>query len=189
MNGLPLVPPSRNPAVKVLLLGASAAQQNVRAEALRRFGVEVDCVRGAVDGRSLWQAGSYNLVLIDAGNQTASAVEFGQYVKHSDPSQLMAFLVGRPEYLASAPNPEAACPAPVESSRPTPSAPEKNNGNGVPSGRFLEVAQKILVMKSRRGAPPERASRIESPRPVEERVSSSFGDAIRRAEATTRGVL
>jgi len=46
-------------------LGASHAKRELRAEVMRKLGVDVDCAADIAEARSWWRAALYDLVLIN----------------------------------------------------------------------------------------------------------------------------
>jgi len=98
---------------RVLLVDASAAKRDLRAEAMRRLGVEVDTASDISEARSWWRADLYNLVLINLQNELGNRDRFCEDVRAATPPQQLAFLVGKPEYLAHEPNADLAVTDPV----------------------------------------------------------------------------
>jgi CheY-like chemotaxis protein len=96
--GIPLPPKKR-----VLLVNTHATQRDLRAKVMRKLGVEVDCAADISEARSLWQADSYSLVLVDVRNDSINVQEFCDEVRSAKPPQTVAFLVGKPQYLAISP--------------------------------------------------------------------------------------
>ena len=78
---------------------------------MRKLGVEVDCAADIGEARSLWNADSYSLVLLDVRNDLTSACEFCDEIRSAKPPQVVAFLVGKPNYLAGSPGSEDTAPA------------------------------------------------------------------------------
>ena len=100
---LPLSPPA--PAKKrVLLIDASHAKRDLRAEVLRKLGMDVDSAADIAEARSWWRPGLYDLVLINMEKGQGQRDKFCDDVRSATPSQRLAFLVGQPEYLAGSPN-------------------------------------------------------------------------------------
>src|SRR5262252_9322335 len=93
---------------RVLLVGTACRKQNLRAETMRRLGVEVDCAADIDEARSWWRADLYDLVLIDTSRGLDDSESFCQDIRGATPPQQLAFLVGAPAYLAAAPSAEAA---------------------------------------------------------------------------------
>jgi CheY-like chemotaxis protein len=88
---------------RVLLVDTSAHKRELRAEIMRKLGIEVDCAADISEARSWWRADLYNLVLINAQNDVSQRDDFCEIIRNATPRQQLAFLVGKPEYLADAP--------------------------------------------------------------------------------------
>src|SRR5271166_4081515 len=103
---LPLSTPDGSPARKkrVLLLDTSPAKRDLRADVMRKMGIEVDCAADVLEARCWWRADLYNLVLISVTGETDSWDKFCTELRSATPPQRIAFLVGGPEYLAAAPH-------------------------------------------------------------------------------------
>lgn len=95
--------PSALKKKRVLLVDASAAKRDLRADALRQLGVEVDCAADIAEARSWWKADLYNLVLINLAKGLGHRDKFCDDVRNATPPQPLAFLVGEPQYLAPSP--------------------------------------------------------------------------------------
>lgn len=102
---LPLSSPIPVPLKKkrVLLVDGSSAKRELRAEAMRRLGMDVDCACDISEARSWWRADLYNLVLVNTEHEMDQRARFCDDVRASAPPQHLAFLVGKPEYLAHSP--------------------------------------------------------------------------------------
>ncbi len=114
--GLTLSPSVANPLHKkrVLLVDTSPTTRDLRAEVMRKLGMEVDCAADIGEARSWWRADLYNLVLIHMGNGTGQRDRFCEDLRRAAPPQQLAFLVGKPEYLAFSPNAEGEPSVPEE---------------------------------------------------------------------------
>lgn len=88
---------------RVLLVDTYATKRDLRSKIMRKLGVDVDCAAGITEARALWQADSYSLVLVDVHNDAVNVQEFCDEVRNAKPPQSIAFLVGKPEYLAGSP--------------------------------------------------------------------------------------
>ena len=104
--------PMSNPAVavvasnrkkRVLLVDSVASKRDLRARVLRQMGVEVDCAADVSEARALWQADSYNLVLLDVRREPANVEAFCTEMQDAKTPQRIAYLVGKPEYLGALP--------------------------------------------------------------------------------------
>lgn len=106
--------PDRIPAKKkrVLLLDTSQTKRDLRADVMRKLGIDVDCAADVLEARCWWRADLYNLVLINGAGEIDSRDEFCNDLRGATPPQRIAFLVGGPEYLAAAPHSDEAPPEP-----------------------------------------------------------------------------
>jgi len=89
---------------RVLLVDTSHTKRDLRAEVLRKVGIEVDSAADIVEARVWWKPALYDLVLINMDKERGQRDKFCDEVRSATPSQRLAFLVGRPEYLADSPN-------------------------------------------------------------------------------------
>jgi CheY-like chemotaxis protein len=90
---------------RVLLVDTSASKREVRAEVMRKLGMDVDCAGDIREARNWWKADFYDLVLINVEADGGHRDRFCGDIRNGTPQQEVAFLVGKPEYLAAAPNP------------------------------------------------------------------------------------
>jgi CheY-like chemotaxis protein len=96
---------------KVLLVDAHSSKRDLRAEVMRKLGMEVDCAADIPEARSWWRANLYDLVLINLEKGHGHRDKFCEDLRSATPRQRLAFLVGEPGYLADAPLEDAAYPA------------------------------------------------------------------------------
>lgn len=92
---------------RVLLIDASQTKRDLRAETMRKLGMDVDCAADITEARSWWRADLYNLVLICVENDLGHRDKFCADMRGATPPQQLAFLVGKPGYLAESPATEA----------------------------------------------------------------------------------
>ena len=85
-------------------MDTSEAKRDLRAEAMRKLGMEVDCAADIGEARSWWRADLYNLVLINAECELICRDKFCEDMRGAVPPQQLAFLVGKPDYLADSPS-------------------------------------------------------------------------------------
>ena len=95
----------------MLLVDASSYKRDLRAEVMRKLGMDVDCAADITEARSWWRANLYNLVLVNLGNGDGLRDKFCQDVRAASPPQRLAFLVGEPSYLANLPGNEESLSA------------------------------------------------------------------------------
>jgi CheY-like chemotaxis protein len=107
--GLPLSAglPSKLKKNRVLLVDTSATKRDLRAESMRKLGMEVDCAADISEARSWWRADLYSLVLIDMESGLGHRDRFCDDLRRATPPQQISFLVGKPGYLAAAPKADA----------------------------------------------------------------------------------
>ncbi|HUM05234.1 MAG TPA: hypothetical protein VLT90_07225 [Terriglobales bacterium] len=88
---------------RVLLIDTSHAKRDLRAEVLRKRGIDVDSAADIVEARIWWRPALYDLVLIYMEKERGQRDKFCDDVRSATPPQRLAFLVGQPEYLADSP--------------------------------------------------------------------------------------
>jgi hypothetical protein len=96
--------PGTDKKKRVLLVGTSCRKQDLRAETMRKLGMEVDCAADIGEARSWWRADLYDLVLIDTSRGLDPSENFCHDIRGAAPPQQLAFLVGAPAYLAAGPS-------------------------------------------------------------------------------------
>lgn len=90
---------------RVLLVNASSVKRDIRSQAMRKLGIEVDCAADIAEAHSWWKAGLYDLVLIDMAGGLDHSEKFCEDIRIGTPPQQIAFLVGAPDYVAASPVP------------------------------------------------------------------------------------
>jgi CheY-like chemotaxis protein len=88
---------------RVLLIDTSHAKRDLRAEVLRKLGMDVDTAADIAEARSWWRPALYDLVLINVEKGRGQRDKFCDDLRSATPPQRLAFLVGHPEYLADSP--------------------------------------------------------------------------------------
>jgi CheY-like chemotaxis protein len=88
---------------RILLVVSDDVRRDLRARVLRKLGADVECAADISEARSVWRADSYDLVLLDVVRDARNAEEFCTEVKAAKPPQAVAFLVGKPDYVAASP--------------------------------------------------------------------------------------
>ena len=151
----PLSSPIPGPIKKkrVLLVDASPAKRDLRAEAMRKLGMDVDCACDISEAFSWWRADLYNLVLINTENELGHRDKFCEDIRGATPPQQLAFLVGKPEYLANSPSADVAAfaqpygdPAFPDEAR---TAPPTDISAGSPQRwGIMEASQRISLVRS-----------------------------------------
>jgi hypothetical protein len=174
---VPLLPQPNSggiPAKKkrVLLLDTSQTKRDLRADGMRKLGIEVDCAADVIEARGWWRADLYNLVLIHVAGETDSRDRFCTDLRSATPPQRIAFFVGGPEYLAAAPDSDEA---PAE---PDADARHKEMVAGNSSQQRWGILEACRKISSVRAASEARTRTIrETPRP------SRWAEAIEQHSA------
>ena len=96
--------PDRVKKKRVLLIDTAHAKRDLRAEVLRKLGMEVDSAADIAEARAWWRPALYDLVLINMEKGRGQRDKFCDDLRSATPPQRLAFLVGRPEYLADSPH-------------------------------------------------------------------------------------
>ncbi len=189
-SSLPVPLPGTDKKKRVLLVGTSCRKQDLRAETMRRLGVEVDCAADIDEARSWWRADLYDLVLIDSSRGLDPSQSFCHDIRRATPPQQLAFLIGAPAYLAAAPSADPALlpengngKDPVEEVLATPPA---ESGEQTERWGILEASRRISAVRSAsmartramqdRPAPRRDYEARESRRSI---ASASLGDLLR----------
>lgn len=108
----PLAPaPGALKKKRVLLVDTSTAKRELRTEVMRKLGIDVDCAADISEARSWWRADLYDLVLINVEKGSGHRDKFCDDIRSATPRQQLAFLVGKPEYLANIPGLDGEIPA------------------------------------------------------------------------------
>src|SRR5438067_12723427 len=146
MLALPLSNPIRGPVKKrrVLLVDTSPSKRELRAETMRRLGLDVDCAADISEARSWWRADLYNLVLINMENEQGHRDKLCDDMRTATPPEQLAFLVGKPQYLADSPN--------------TNGASSVQNDGGIPPQDHTSAAQRGDIS----GEPPHHSANVET---------------------------
>ncbi len=94
---LPLPAPEGVPAKnkRVLLLDSSQTKRDLRADVMRKLGIEVDCAADMLEARCWWRADLYNLVLVNVAGEIDSRDKFCNEIRSAIPSATNCFLCGR----------------------------------------------------------------------------------------------
>lgn len=186
--GLSPQPPASVKKKRVLLVDHSNVTRDLRAETMRRVGMDVDCAADITEARVWWRADLYDLVLISVANEHGRRDKFCEHVRGATPSQHLAFYVGKPEYLATSPNADPTFPTSSDDGQIVFDEVKAALANPAAEGRFqtwgiLEACKRISAVRAaadartrairQRPAPPRdsETSRlhkgIDSPIPLE----------------------
>jgi CheY-like chemotaxis protein len=169
---------------RVLLIDTSHAMRDLRADVLRKLGVDVDIAADIAEARIWWRPALYDLVSINMERGRGQRDKFCNDVRSATPPQRVAFLVGQPEYLADSPNSDQ------ESATEKADEPPANGGakgalpaaakDGTQRWGILEASRRISAVRSasvvrmqamRSLPPPPRDSEGRTEKPTATRAS------------------
>lgn len=137
---------------KRVLLVDTSPTRDLRAEVMRKLGMDVDCAADIAEARSWWRADLYGLVLMNMPTSLLDRDQFCEDLRLAKPPQQIAFLVGKPEYLGSFPH-EDAIDAPrslqVEGNGRSAASPANGQANEGPvKWGILEASRRISEVRS-----------------------------------------
>ncbi len=172
-NLAPGQPPKKK---RLLLVDENAGKSALRLKIMGEAGLDVDCASDTIAARVLWRANSYHLVLIDLRHDAQGEAEFCAEIKTDSPRQIVAFLVGKPAYLSSSPNPELDAEADAPSGWGERGAvfPARDCSAPPVRGGFLEATLGMSAKRSLNDSRPKKT------------LAESFGEAVRRAQGGDR---
>jgi CheY-like chemotaxis protein len=141
---------SPNKKRRVLLLDTSSRKRELRAETMRKLGIEVDSAADVGEARSWWKADLYDLVLINIENTRGTRDRFCEDIGAATPRQRFAFLVGKPEYLSNSPSPDFSIPLEDENAPGTDvrAALSADLGDMPQRWGILEASRRISAVRS-----------------------------------------
>jgi hypothetical protein len=163
---------------RVLLLDTSQTKRDLRADVMRKLGIEVDCAADVLEARCWWRADLYNLVLINVAGENEVRDKFCFDLRSATPPQRIAFFVGGPDYLAAAPHSDEVPAGPDADAlhrEMVAALLAQNSGSSSQRWGILEACKKISSVR----AVSEARSRAirETPRP------SRWAEAIEQHSA------
>jgi CheY-like chemotaxis protein len=163
---------------RVLLVDARSARREVRAEMLRKLGIEVDSASDIHEARIFWRPNVYDLVLLHVENELGGRDSFCTLMRSASPGQQISFLVGKPEYLANLPNDNGDLTAEFsgQSVIPQTAARELSLANPSETWGILECCRQISVVRSIANA----RMRAVHDQPVPPRDSETAPSRIKR---------
>ena len=132
---------------RVLLVDQSTASRDLRAETMRKLGMDVDCAIDISEARLWWRADLYHLVLLNVENEMGTRDRFCQDIGNAAPPQQFAFLVGKPEYLAGTPSADQIVFSEVTTQENTVPAIQ-TSGDGRSRWGIMEASRRISAVRS-----------------------------------------
>lgn len=94
-------PPGNKPAIKlsILLMDANAERRALRTRIMALRGIEVVGASDLVEAALVWHRDRYAMVLIDIRRDYRGCWAWRNEIKKEKPDQIVAFLVGRPQFV------------------------------------------------------------------------------------------
>jgi hypothetical protein len=179
------IPPTKKK--RVLLVDSSRAQRDLRSETMRRLGVEVDCAADISEARCWWRPQMYDLVLLHVPGSATAVEKFCDDMRSATPPQSLMFLLGRPAYLSSSPQPgQPAIGEDEMRETSTKATRAADNVEGAPRFGILEACRRISAIRSvcdartralRDRPEPRRDSEIRSREVFDAEIVESIADA------------
>jgi DNA-binding response OmpR family regulator len=90
----------QNGSERVLLVDRFQPTRDARARILREHGIDVSTAESLDEARAFFQAGRYDLVLLDLHRYPpAEVLVLCRVIKNIDPTQRIALLIGAPSHI------------------------------------------------------------------------------------------
>ncbi len=84
----------------VLLIDRNSERRALRTKILMLRGIDVVGAADVIEATAMWQPDRYDLILVDIRVDHRSCIAWRDEIKRQKPKQIVAFLVGRPNYIA-----------------------------------------------------------------------------------------
>jgi CheY-like chemotaxis protein len=94
----------------VLLMDTNGERRALRKKIMALHGVEMIGACDLEEAGLVWHPDRYDMVLIDIRRDYRGALAFRDEIKKDSPDQIVAFLVGRPDFVALQPAPGSYVP-------------------------------------------------------------------------------
>jgi CheY-like chemotaxis protein len=86
--------------ISVLLIDRNSERRALRTKVLALRGIDVVGATDVIEATAIWQPDRYDLILVDIRLDHRSCIAWRDEIKKQKPKQIVAFLVGKPNYLA-----------------------------------------------------------------------------------------
>ena len=106
MNARPEPSAATSPGatLRILLMDANAERRALRRRIMLLRGAEVIVAGDLAEAASVWHRDRYDMVLIDIRQDHHGCIAWRDEIKKESPQQFVAFLVGKPGYIALEPS-------------------------------------------------------------------------------------
>jgi CheY-like chemotaxis protein len=85
--------------ISILLMDSNTDRRALRKKILKLHGIEVVGASDLVEATSIWHRDRYDAVLIDIRMDHRGCIAWRDEIKKEKPRQIVAFLVGKPNYV------------------------------------------------------------------------------------------
>jgi CheY-like chemotaxis protein len=85
--------------LSILLLDANSERRALRKKIMALHGVEIIGASDLTEASSIWHRDRYDMVLIDIRRDHRGCLAWRDEIKKDDPTQVVAFLVGKPKFI------------------------------------------------------------------------------------------
>src|SRR5208282_6842894 len=97
-------------AKSILLMDTNPERRELRKKIMALHGVEMISAGDLHEAALIWHRDRYDMVLIDIRRDYRGALALRDEIKKESPDQIVAFLVGKPDYVALHPAPDSYTP-------------------------------------------------------------------------------
>ena len=96
--GQPLAPQAVA-KISILLMDENSERRALRKKVLALHGADVAAASDLTEASSIWHRDRYDVVLLDIRTDHYSCIAWRDEIKKEKPEQIVAFLVGKPDYV------------------------------------------------------------------------------------------
>jgi CheY-like chemotaxis protein len=90
--------------LSILLMDANSERRALRKKIMALHGVEIIGASDLTEASSIWHRDRYDMVLMDIRRDHRGCLAWRDEIKKDDPHQVVAFLVGKPDFIALDPS-------------------------------------------------------------------------------------
>lgn len=147
-----------------LLMDSNPERRALRKKIMALHGVEMIGAADLDEAASIWHRDRYDMVLIDIRKDHRGALALRDEIKKDSPGQMVAFLVGKPDYISL--NPAQGSYVPEQPGTEWGDAMRKAVKQGCESlpqrNGFVEAGFRIATAKRRNGAQAQADPAVEA---------------------------
>ena len=150
-----------------LLMDSNPERRALRKKIMALHGVEMVGAGNLDEAASIWHRDRYDMVLIDLRLDYHGALALRDEIKKDSPNQIVAFLVGKPDYVSLHPAPDSYVPEQhgMEWGEAMRKAVKQSCESLPQRNGFVEAGFRIATAKRRNGLHPQ-AEAAEEPVPI-----------------------